>query len=554
MLVLAKARTSLVTAVRSLSRFLWRTFEAVNSPACIAPLKPHVLQSVDNPGIRYDSLGKDVNFSATFLYTHTCKQISKDEGLSQQIRLTMHSAFLINEDLRDGSIHHYTTPVLLDNLNNLERDLARPPQWFHELSNCFLLFGKKFLSISSELFLGSTLERLDVTFGKGEELRSKNGGHRKGKKANGDILELIEESLDHDLYASKVKFHFQDMSILGGVSVHESHGYVIVLVPTVASVHRLVFPHPSKLYRREAGYIVPDQPIPSIFHDASITKCMDSKNSHMLNPAGTLSSVFTCAGSFCTQEGEALFALGNTAGNILLVKMPPLGMQGIVQQFELCQTSVMQKLWTGLVPSMMRGGQEPAHTVSSLVIQAVSGEACVFAMCKDSRLRIWSCKSHESVLTCNILDFTPGSGHSIRKITSNNTMHPAASSDNKSSTNHSCCHEDGPGQWVEALLQVPEMAELPVPAHKDPREVYLQHIFQPGRFSREDIRKALNNCNSIPQLQVYSRSLDPNVVGEAALNVNTLRQDIRSAAVDYEMEEEEYYQLQLDQWTKSVEN
>ncbi|XP_052801877.1 nuclear pore complex protein Nup160-like [Mya arenaria] len=433
-------------------------------------------------------------------------------------------------------------------------------------------------------------------------------------KANGDILELIEESLDHDLYASKVKFHFQDMSILGGVSVHESHGYVIVLVPTVASVHRLVFPHPSKLYRREAGYIVPDQPIPSIFHDASITKCMDSKNSHMLNPAGTLSSVFTCAGSFCTQEGEALFALGNTAGNILLVKMPPLGMQGIVQQFELCQTSVMQKLWTGLVPSMMRGGQEPAHTVSSLVIQAVSGEACVFAMCKDSRLRIWSCKSHESVLTCNILDFTPGamhnqlpagSGHSIRKITSNNSMdvkfgvhlnfpnsnqlcilqprlttsrlqitHVASvfgpqedlidfcmsnttlvtlwtSSEGSPVVRTLNFGEDGPGQWVEALLQVPEMAELPVPAHKDPREVYLQHIFQPGRFSREDIRKALN-------LQVYSRSLDPNVVGEAALNVNTLRQDvtiaveteIRSAAVDYEMEEEEYYQLQLDQWTK----
>ena len=63
-------------------------------------------------------------------------------------------------------------------------------------------------------------------------------------------MELIEESLDYDLYGSKVRFHFQDMAVLGGVSVHESHGCVVVLVPTVASVHRLIFPHPNKLHRQ----------------------------------------------------------------------------------------------------------------------------------------------------------------------------------------------------------------------------------------------------------------------------------------------------------------
>lgn len=39
-----------------------------------------------------------------------------------------------------------------------------------------------------------------------------------------------------------------------------------------------------------------------------------------------------------------------------------------------------------------RGGQEPSHTVCSLVIQSVRGEACIFAVCKDHRLRVWSCK------------------------------------------------------------------------------------------------------------------------------------------------------------------
>lgn len=73
------------------------------------------------------------------------------------------------------------------------------------------------------------------------------------RKACSDVLELEEESLDVDLYGSKVKFHFQDTAILGGVSIHEAQGYVIVLVPTVASVHRLIFPHPGKLQKTVGG-------------------------------------------------------------------------------------------------------------------------------------------------------------------------------------------------------------------------------------------------------------------------------------------------------------
>ena len=68
------------------------------------------------------------------------------------------------------------------------------------------------------------------------------------RKACNDILELVEESLDVDLFASKVKFRFTESAILGGVSIHETQGFVVVLVSTVASVHRLVFPHPSRLH------------------------------------------------------------------------------------------------------------------------------------------------------------------------------------------------------------------------------------------------------------------------------------------------------------------
>ncbi|KAL4225759.1 hypothetical protein ACF0H5_016448 [Mactra antiquata] len=437
-------------------------------------------------------------------------------------------------------------------------------------------------------------------------------------KVNNDILELEEESLDLELFGSKVKFHFQDTAILAGVSIHESQGFVIVLVPTVASVHRLIFPHPNKLQNADFGYIPSDQPLPSIFHDASIAKCMDARNFHMLNPGGTITSHFTAAASFYTQEGEGLFALANSSGNILLVKMPPLGMQGIVQQFELCPTSVMQKIWSGLVPSVMsfRSGQEPSHSVCSLVIQPVRGEACIFAVCRDHRLRVWSCKTHECMVVTNLLDFCvegstlqsaspAGSGHMIRKLVSTNLadmklgihlnfnnsnqfcivqpqvtsgrlqiVHQATeygpqedlidycmtnttlvslwtSSSGTSVVRTLTFGDEGPGPWMEVLMQAGEVADFNIPEYSDPREVYLDRLFQPGRFSKQDIRRALS-------LQVYAQSLEPSLSSDMALNVNTLKGDvtiaveseIRSAAVDYEMVEEDYYQLQLEQWTK----
>lgn len=52
------------------------------------------------------------------------------------------------------------------------------------------------------------------------------------------------------LTGCRVCYCFQDTPIVGGVSVSETHDYVIILVATVASVHRLVFPHPCQLKQR----------------------------------------------------------------------------------------------------------------------------------------------------------------------------------------------------------------------------------------------------------------------------------------------------------------
>ena len=67
-------------------------------------------------------------------------------------------------------------------------------------------------------------------------------------KVSGCNLELSEESLDSDILFGDLKVSFADAPILGdGISVFETESTVTVLVATVASVHRLVFPHPSCL-------------------------------------------------------------------------------------------------------------------------------------------------------------------------------------------------------------------------------------------------------------------------------------------------------------------
>ena len=85
-----------------------------------------------------------------------------------------------------------------------------------------------------------------------------------------DVLDLTEISLDWDLAGSRVRYRFQDTPVLAGVSVHETFHHVVILVSTVSSVHKLVFPHPSRMHKQDFQmYQDTEDGIPSIFNEAS---------------------------------------------------------------------------------------------------------------------------------------------------------------------------------------------------------------------------------------------------------------------------------------------
>lgn len=67
-------------------------------------------------------------------------------------------------------------------------------------------------------------------------------------------MELVEQSLDINLFGNNIKYKFVDTPILDGVSAYESEETVVILVPTVCSIHKLTFPHPSQLHKQVISF------------------------------------------------------------------------------------------------------------------------------------------------------------------------------------------------------------------------------------------------------------------------------------------------------------
>lgn len=63
-------------------------------------------------------------------------------------------------------------------------------------------------------------------------------------------MQLVEDSLDTNLLNNAVQLKFTHCSVLpGGVNIQETLNNVIILISTNQSVHRLVLPHPTRMYR-----------------------------------------------------------------------------------------------------------------------------------------------------------------------------------------------------------------------------------------------------------------------------------------------------------------
>ncbi|KAK3858813.1 hypothetical protein Pcinc_035022 [Petrolisthes cinctipes] len=244
-----------------------------------------------------------------------------------------------------------------------------------------------------------------------------------------DVVELWEESLDHDFTHNHIQLRFADTPVLEGLSVHETQHHVYILLATVSSVHRFCFPHPQVSQGSKGR---PQ----SILSDLTFHTLKDYHYLHLLNTTAAGEGLPHTAGTHLVtsegDEGEAVFVLGQSGGALLVVVMSPVSAPThhlphppppLVAAHTIKNSSLMNRLFTGFVPGMFRS-VEGCETVSSVVVLNVGGEAMAMGVCRDTRVRAWSCHRLQCILAHDTLEntaeasrkLTPGAQrHQIRK-------------------------------------------------------------------------------------------------------------------------------------------
>ncbi|KAM5186257.1 nuclear pore complex protein Nup160 isoform 4-T4 [Callospermophilus lateralis] len=429
-------------------------------------------------------------------------------------------------------------------------------------------------------------------------------------KISADILELVEESLDLNLLNNAVRLKFQNCNILpGGVYVSETQNHVIILILTNQTVHRLLLPHPSRMYRSE---LVIESQMQSIFTDIGKVDFRDPCNYQLIPTVPGLCPNSTTSAAWLSSDGEALFALPSASGGIFVLKLPPHDISGIVSVVELKQSSVMQRLLTGWMPTAIRGDQGPSDRALSLAVHCVEHDAFIFALCQDHKLRMWSYKDQMCLMIADMLEYVPvnkdlrltaGTGHKMRLAYSPSMglylgiyMHApkrgqfcifqlVSTENNRYSLDHisslftsqetlidfaltstdiwALWHDvenqtivkyinfehNVAGQWNPVFMQPLPEEEIVIRDDQDPREMYLRSLFTPGRFINAALCKAL---------QIFCRGTERNLdlswselKKEVTLAVESeVRFPLQGSVTEYEFSREAFRNLQQEFWCK----
>ncbi|XP_039860058.1 nuclear pore complex protein Nup160 [Simochromis diagramma] len=422
---------------------------------------------------------------------------------------------------------------------------------------------------------------------------------------SGDSVVLVEQSLDTNLLNNAVRLRFTHCAVLpGGVTIQETLSNVVILISTNHSVHRLLLPHPTRMYRSE---LVTELHMQSIFTDVGKLSLQDPAHSALIpSSVGTTASPGTSF-AWLSYHGDAHFALASPAGGITVVTLPSPDSQGNMSVLELKRSSVMQRL-SGWMPTAIRGEHSPADLVLSLAVRELEEDSFIFALCQDHRLRMWSLREHGCLLEADMLEYMPackgvkrlpGHGHRLRLAFSSTTglcvcvylavprrgqftvLQLVATDNNRYSLEHISTlfstqetlvdftltssdiwalwldesnatvvkyisfEHNTAAQWNQVFVQPPPEEEIHIGVDLDPRETYLEVLFSPLRFTASAIVKAL---------QIFRRGSERiwDLSWEALRKEVTLavESELQSSITEFEFSQEEYRQLQVEFWSR----
>ncbi|CAG9772816.1 unnamed protein product [Ceutorhynchus assimilis] len=361
-------------------------------------------------------------------------------------------------------------------------------------------------------------------------------------RIDSDILELIEHSLDINLTGNKLRYKFIDSPILDGVSVKETEDHIFILVPTVCSVHKFTFPHPSKYHRQDE---LLDSHLklaaPSIFCNAIHTG--DDPTSYYVfnNPSTANDQLPNLAKSFYNPDTEeAVFILAYPSAELLLIK---LNSQGRALCMELKGESLMPRFLSGITEKF-RSKHKDGNQIISALIEVFEYEVYALTLARNGHLKFWSCRNGQCVAAIdmmpqgsdrlqnallrkaegNVESYSPiaifmsfpsrGQFHILKPIINNeqitievvrviesvekmvldfslqsNQIWLACVTGNTQCSVYMRPMEGG-GTWRPVIKEAVHEKEA-LDGKSDPRQVYSQHLFHPGRFPLYTLNKSL---------------------------------------------------------------
>lgn len=224
-------------------------------------------------------------------------------------------------------------------------------------------------------------------------------------KTNHNVLELTEESLDVNLVGNRLRLRFQHTPLLEGISIFETQTSVVVLAATVATVHRISFPHPRKLKQDVSSRHRLTLSVPSVFFDASPALLRDY---HVLNHVGVGTSLSQNSCSWLGPNGEAIFILGTSTSSLFVVSIDPFEGGGKVSSMEIKRSTTLSRFLTGIIPNAMRGGGDNEEASLSLVCHQADDDLFIFSLSRSLRIQMWSYRRQECLMVSSVLNYCEG--------------------------------------------------------------------------------------------------------------------------------------------------
>ncbi|XP_043938685.1 nuclear pore complex protein Nup160 [Protopterus annectens] len=420
---------------------------------------------------------------------------------------------------------------------------------------------------------------------------------------SGDTLQLLEVSLDVHLLYNAIQLKVVNCNILpGGVRIYETQNNVIILFVTNQTVHRLVLPHPFRMYRSD---LITESTVQSIFTDIGKWNFRDPTNCYVIQAVPGLAPTSTASEAWLGSDGEAIFALPSATGGIFIIQMPPFDVYGMFTIFELRTSAVMERLLSTWVP---RGDQGPSDLPISIAVHCLEYDAFIFALCQDHRLRMWSYKDQICLMTVDMLEFMPVNkdlrntvavGHKLRlsfspstglylgiylhatkrgqfcifqlvsveknrysldristlfssqerlidfRITSTDIWAVWQDDESQTIIKYINFEHSNAGRWNQVFAQPLPEEEVNVGDDQDPRETYLERLFSPGRFTSTAFLKALKIFH-----RGDDRILEPSWDALRKEVIRAVESEIQGNVTEYEFSQEEFRQLQVQFWSK----